>query len=268
MAVHLLRFDPDVASVAAWFSAEGLAPRDQDDEGYGWHALFTATFGEDLAPKPFRVLARRGRSTQVLAYAQADAAALRARAADFADPKVVAALGVTSLASKPMPTFIAGRLLGFSARIRPTVRTDRDGDRTRSRELDVFVAAKLAATSGQALDKGSVYAEWARRKLNQAGVEVKRLRIDGLESSDIVRRGRGRANGSRPLRRIPGHAVTVAGTSASPTPTASPLCFHGGSDAIVPSAMGCCYCRRRRRECCWDVSGWRRRVCPTRIGMA
>jgi CRISPR system Cascade subunit CasE len=212
MALHLLRFDPDVARVAAWFSAESLTPRDQEDEGYGWHALFTAAFGKDLAPKPFRVLARRGRSTQVLAYAQADAAALRARASDFADPKVIAALSVDTLASKLMPTFVEGRRLGFSARLRPTVRTDREGDRARSRELDVFVAAKLAVTPGQALDKASIYAEWARNRLDQAGVDVESLRIDGLESSDVVRRGRDRANGSRPLARIPGHAVTVAGT--------------------------------------------------------
>jgi CRISPR system Cascade subunit CasE len=212
MALHLLRFDPDVARVAAWFSAEGLTPRDQEDEGYGWHALFTAAFGRDLAPKPFRVLARRGRSTQVLTYAQADAAALRARAFDFADPKVMAALGVDTLASKLMPTFVEGRRLGFSARLRPTVRTDREGNRARSRELDVFVAAKLGVTPGQVLDKASVYAEWARNRLDQAGVDVESLRIDGLESSDVVRRGRDRANGSRPFARIPGHAVTVAGT--------------------------------------------------------
>jgi CRISPR system Cascade subunit CasE len=212
MALNLLRFDPDVASVAAWFSTEGLVPRDQDDDGYGWHALFTAAFGRDLAPKPFRVLTRRGRSAQVLAYAQTDAATLRARAFDYADPKVMAALAVDTLASKPMPAFVEGRRLGFSARLRPTVRTDREGNRARSRELDVFVAAKLAATPGQALDKASVYAEWARTKLSQAGVDVERLRIDGLESSDVVRRGRDRTNGSRPLVRIPGHAVTVAGT--------------------------------------------------------
>jgi CRISPR system Cascade subunit CasE len=212
MALHLLRFDPDVARVSAWVSAEGLPPRDREDEGYGWHALLTAAFGRDLAPKPFRVLARRDRPTQVLAYGKTDASALRASASDFADPKVIAALRVDTLASKLMPTFIEGRRLGFSARLRPTVRTDREGNRARNRELDVFVAAKMAALPGRALDKATVYAEWARRKLNQGGVDVETLRIDGLESSDVVRRGRDQANGSRPLARIPGHAVTVAGT--------------------------------------------------------
>ncbi len=118
---------------------------------------------------------------------------------------VIAALGVESLASKPMPDFDAGRRLGFSARLRPTVRTDRDGDRARSRELDVFVAAKLAADPGQSLDKVGIYADWARNQIDEAAAEVESLRIDGLESSDIVRRG-------RPFARIPGHTVTVAGT--------------------------------------------------------
>jgi CRISPR system Cascade subunit CasE len=212
MALHLLRFDPDVARVATWFSAEGVSPRDREDEGYGWHALLTAAFGRDLAPKPFRVLARRGRPTQVLAYGKTDAAALRARASDFADPKVMAALGIETLAGKLMPTFIEGRRLGFSVRLRPTVRTDREGNRARNRELDVFAAVKMAAGPGQAPDKATVYADWSRRKLNQGGVDIETLRIDGLESSDVVRRGREQANDSRRLVRIPGHSVTIVGT--------------------------------------------------------
>ncbi len=76
MTLHLLRFDPDMARVAVWLAAEDLTPRDNADDGYGWHALLTAAFGRDLAPKPFRIFARRGRPTQLLAYVQADAAAL------------------------------------------------------------------------------------------------------------------------------------------------------------------------------------------------
>ncbi len=209
MTLHLLRFDPDMARVAVWFAAEGLTPRDNEDDGYGWHALLTAAFCRDLAPKPFRVFARRGRPTQLLAYAKADAPTLKARAIDFADPLVMAALGVESVASKPMPDFGAGRRLGFSARLRPIVRTDRDGDRARSRELDVFVAAKLAAEPGETLDKVGIYADWARDQIDEAAAEVESLRIDGLESSDVVRRGRG--NGSRPFARIPGHTIIVAG---------------------------------------------------------
>jgi len=68
MTLHLLRFDPDMARVAVWLAAEDLTPRDNEDDGYGWHALLTAAFGRDLAPKPFRIFARRGRPTQLLAY--------------------------------------------------------------------------------------------------------------------------------------------------------------------------------------------------------
>jgi CRISPR system Cascade subunit CasE len=210
MTLHLLRFDPDMARVAVWFAAEGLTPRDNEDDGYGWHALLTAAFGPDLAPKPFRVFARRGRPTQLLAYGQADAGTLKSRATDFADPLVITALGVEPVASKPMPDFASGRRLGFSARLRPTLRTDRGGDRTRSRELDVFVAAKRAADPDQKLDKVGIYADWARQQIDEAAAEVESLRIDGLESSDIVRRGRG--NGSRAFARIPGHTITVVGT--------------------------------------------------------
>jgi CRISPR system Cascade subunit CasE len=212
MTLHLLRFDPDMARVARWLATESLTPRDNEDDGYGWHALLTAAFGRDLTPKLFRVFARRGRPTHLLAYAQADAPTLRARAIDFADPAVIEALGVHSMASKQMPDFTPGRRLGFSARLRPTVRTDRDGNRAKSRELDVFVAAKLAAVSGQELNKISIYAEWARNQIDAVAAEVESLRVDGMESSEIVRRGRSPANGSRSFARISGHTVTVVGT--------------------------------------------------------
>ena len=68
MTLHLLRFDPDPRAAAMWFHAEQLAPRDQDDDGYAWHALLTAVFGRSLAPKPYRVMARRGRAPHLLAY--------------------------------------------------------------------------------------------------------------------------------------------------------------------------------------------------------
>ena len=212
MTIHLLRFDPDLARFAAWCAAENLVPRHNEDDGYAWHALLVATFGKAMAPKPFRVLARRGRPVQLLAYASADAAALRAHAADFADPKTIGALGVDSLASKPMPAFASGRRLGVSARLRPIVRTDRDGDRTKSREIDVYMAAKLKAETGLPIDRAQVYIEWARARLIAAGVEVESLRLDGSEGAGVVRRTSPRADGTRPLVRISGNAITTIGT--------------------------------------------------------
>jgi CRISPR system Cascade subunit CasE len=211
MTLHLLRFDPDMLRVAAWLAAERLTPAAEDDDGYGWHALLVAAFGKDMAPKPFRLLARRGRAPQLLAYAQADAVALRARAGEFADPKAIIALGVETLDSKPMPVFAAGRRLGFSVRVRPTVRTDRAGDRTKSRELDAYVAARQGGSPAEVLHRQDVYASWVRQRLHEAGVKVESLRLDGLESATALRRAAAGPRGVRSLVHIRGHSVVVAG---------------------------------------------------------
>ena len=214
MTTHLLRFDPDAARAALWFEAERLAPRSGEDDGYAWHALLTAAFGKALAPKPFRVLARRGRPPQLLAYSAVAADELKAAAADFADPKVIAALALDGLASKAMPAFVAGRRLGVSVRLRPVVRTDRDGDRNKTRELDAFVAACAAAPDAPP-ERSQVYLDWARARLIDAGAKVELLRLDGFEGCAVLRRsgpsGQG-GQGARPLLAIPGHAVTIAGT--------------------------------------------------------
>lgn len=212
MTTHLLRFDPDPVRVATWFEAERLVPRADEDDGYAWHALLVAAFGKSLAPKPFRVLARRGRPPQLLAYSVVGIDELKAAAGDFADPKVIAALALDTLASKAMPMFAAGRRLGVSVRLRPIVRTDRDGDRTKTRELDAYVAACEAAAPGAPPDRSRVYLDWARARFAAAGTEVERLRLDGSEGTGVVRRGRPGPDGGRPLVPVAGRAVTVVGT--------------------------------------------------------
>jgi CRISPR system Cascade subunit CasE len=211
MKVHLLRFDPDMRAAALWFNAEQLVPRDQEDDGYAWHALLTATFGARLAPRPFRLQSRRGRPTQLLAYATHDVNTLRAHAAAFADPRAHAALGVDALAAKPMPHFAAGRRLGFSLRVRPTVRRDRDGDRRKTAELDAAIAS-LGPRPHDPAARADVYLGWIRRKLADAGATVEALRLDGVIGDTALRRGRPDLAGSRALRRVPGHSVTAGGT--------------------------------------------------------
>lgn len=212
MSLYLLRFDPDLQAAARWFHAEKLAPRDQDDDGYAWHALLTAAFGPALAPKPFRLLARRGRPAQLLAYAAQDAAALTDHASGFADPLAHQALAVGSLAAKRMPDFAAGRRLGFSVRVRPTTRTDRGGDRTTSRELDAAVAKLGREGARNAAARADAYAQWIRTRLAAAGTLVERMWLDGAIGDDAPRRGPADAEGRRALLRIPGHSVTAAGT--------------------------------------------------------
>jgi CRISPR system Cascade subunit CasE len=210
MTLHLLRFDPDAHAAAIWFHAENLAPRGQEDDGYAWHALLAAAFGRERAPKPFRVLDRRGRPPQLLAYAPHDAATLRAHAAEFADPRALAALGADKLAAKPMPAFAAGRRLGFSLRVRPTVRRDRNGDRRRTAELDAAIAA-LGPRPHDPANRAEVYLDWIRRQLEAAGAAVESLRLDGVIGDEVPRRGRPDPTGVRKLVNIPGHSVTAAG---------------------------------------------------------
>lgn len=207
MTTHLLRFDPDIRLASQWMAAEGLAADGQTDDGYGWHALLCAAFGKADAPKPFRILARRGRPAQLLAYAPLSAAELIAHAAAFADPKAYRALGVDDLASKPMPCFSQGRRLGFSLFARPVVRADRDGDRAKSREIDAYVHAR---DGGDRRERSTIYLDWARERLIACGAEVEALRIDGMESVKVLRRGRAR-DGARPLKAISGHAVALVG---------------------------------------------------------
>jgi CRISPR system Cascade subunit CasE len=211
MTLHLLRFDPDPRAAAMWFHAEQLAPRDQDDDGYAWHALLTAVFGRALAPKPFRVMARRGRPPHLLAYAPHDGATLSAHAAQFADPRAHAALGADAIAAKPMPAIAAGRRLGFSLRVRPTVRRDRGGDRRKAAELDAAIAV-LGPGRHDSAARAEVYLGWIRAKLAEAGATVERLSLDGVIGDDAPRRGRSEPAGYRPLRRVPGHSVTATGT--------------------------------------------------------
>lgn len=207
MPLTLIRIDPDPVLSARWFAAENLLPRTQDDGGYAWHALLSAAFGRECAPKPFRVLGRRGRDPQVLAYADTDAATLQRAAEDFADPVAFAALRLEEkpVTGKPMPPFAPGRKLGFAVRVRPTLRTDRDGDRGKSAEIDAYVAA-LRAAPGAPVDRKAVYARWTRDKLEAGGAEVRELRFDGLGQVKVARRD---AAGKQ--HSVEGHSANVVG---------------------------------------------------------
>lgn len=209
MSLHLLRFDPDMARSALWFASEKLLPRNAEDGGYAWHALLAAAFGTALAPKPFHLHARRNRPVQLLAYSSEDPATLLSQAQSFADPQVFAALRLgqsTGIAAKPMPAFTPGRRLGFSLRVRPTVRSDRDGDRTKIRERDAYLAALDATTLDAPPDRAEVYLAWTTAHLEKGGVKVISARIDGHERVETLRR-----NDKRDLKPVQGHAASVAG---------------------------------------------------------
>jgi CRISPR system Cascade subunit CasE len=187
MTLQMLRLDPDPHRFADWAAREKLLMSGADP-CYAWHAILRAAFGE-LAPRPFRLVERRGRSDYLIGYGTADAVALRDHAAAFADPLVSGALNMPSLAVKSMPTsFRTGTRLGFEVRVRPVIRQDRDGDRRRTRECDAFLAAINGPDADKEVDRERVYVDWLRVRLANGGAEVGASRAISLRRSRVLRR--------------------------------------------------------------------------------
>jgi CRISPR system Cascade subunit CasE len=198
-SLFMIELRPDIQKATSWMLEQPRRiVRPGHDDGYGWHALLAAAFG-DLAPKPFRLLERPGRPSQLLGYASADPSDLVDHARLHARPAVYQALSIDKLCHKPMPTvFHTGQRLGFEVRVRPTVRQDyRDPktgavDRRRSRERDVF----LAAVDAEPLPRGErpeiireeVYRHWLANRLNVAAtLEPGSFRLAQLSRAMLLR---------------------------------------------------------------------------------
>ena len=217
--LYMIQLQPDAIRAGLWMASEGLSQQGADD-GYGWHALLKAAFG-NLAPKPFRIIEHARKPLQLLAYSQADEAALRDQAAAFAAPVVVAALNLPSLAVKRMPnSFAAGQRFGFEVRIRPTIRQHPAGDRARSRERDAFLAAieKVGPREARAeIDRVAVYTEWLRGHLEKHGA-----RLIGAQPLALRRTRVSRRNGERHL------VSNIEGPDCT---------FSGGLEVVQPNAF-------------------------------
>lgn len=193
MALFMIQLAPDMPRLIRWAQREHLLPgRLEDDLGYALHAALRAAF-DALAPSPFALIQQRARPVHLLAYCGHDAAALRVQAMAFADPAIAEILGVGDLAGKPMPErFAAGRRLGFTLRARPTIRTDRDGDRGRSRERDAFLAAVQDTERGTGPSRGEVYRDWLAARLRAGGCEPEHLVLDRFRLVTTMRRDKAR----------------------------------------------------------------------------
>lgn len=111
--LRMLQLQPDPFKAAAWMDRQRVT-RPGHDDGYGWHALLKAAFGES-APTPFRVFdpgrmrqdarARAPRVLTVLAYSDVAKSRLVATASVSAEPAVVEALALeaSTFAEKRMP---------------------------------------------------------------------------------------------------------------------------------------------------------------------
>jgi CRISPR system Cascade subunit CasE len=194
------RLEPNMTRAARWGASNGVV-RPGADDGYFWHALLKAVFGE-LAPKPFRVIEPERRQPYLLGYGAADEAALLAQAQAFASPDAVLAIGLSSLAVKAMPAkFVAGARLGFEVRVRPVVRTTRNDPIDPGREIDLFLAAVRKTPLEEKLDRGAIYGGWLARELAKGGaiVDSNAVRLVAVRRARLLRRGRADDKGHRPL---------------------------------------------------------------------
>jgi CRISPR system Cascade subunit CasE len=224
--LHMLRLEPDMAKVARWGLARGVA-RPGLDDGYLWHALLKATFGE-LAPKPFRLVEPSHARPYLVGYHSADKEALLDRAEAFAEPDAAEAIGLHSLAVKNMPTeFKTGVRLGFETRVRPVVRTTRNDPVGPGREIDVFLAAAISRRD-EKLDRGLVYTERLKRELAKGGasIEPRGVKLVSVRRARLLRRGAANGEGPRPLTQIGkkggGPDLVMAGELS----VSDPLVFH------------------------------------------
>lgn len=198
-SLFMIELRPDIQKAMTWMMEQPRnIVRPGHDDGYGWHALLAAAFG-DLAPKPFRVMEQRGRPLQLLGYTPHDPSSLVGHARIGATPAVYRALAINSLEYKPMPAaFPAGQRFDFEVRVRPTVRQDyRDPstgsvDRRRSRERDAF----LAAVDADPLPRGErpeivreeVYGRWLAGRLDVAAtIDPGSFRLAQLKRAMLLR---------------------------------------------------------------------------------
>jgi CRISPR system Cascade subunit CasE len=219
LPLHMIQLRPNVPALIRWAERQRLLdPADRqkraDDLGYALHAALTATFG-DLAPRPFALHTDPGSLAELLGYTGHPPAALIEHAASFADPELAQALATAHLAGKTMPErFAEGRRLGFTLRARPTIRTDKNGDRTKIVERDAF----REPTQGEETDgptRGEVYLAWLQTRLAAGGAQLERATLDQYRRSVTLRRDK-----SRKLRAIDGPDAGFSGVLVVKDPAA------------------------------------------------
>jgi CRISPR system Cascade subunit CasE len=205
MTLHLIRLRPDMTRLMRWAAQQRVLPDDEDEAGYALHAVLAATFGT-LRPQPFALVREPEQPPVLLAYSAHAAAALMAQAAT-ADPDAAAAIGLAGLADKLMPErFAAGRGLGFAVRVRPTVRTDRDGNRDKVREVDAWLAALRELPPDAGPSRAEVYAGWLRERFAAGGAAAEHLTLDSFRLAPVHRR-----NAKRGLHRVRGPVASFRG---------------------------------------------------------
>lgn len=176
--LSFLRLVPDRLALAKW-AARQKQPRDVQDNGFAWHGLLQAVFG-DGAPKPFVDRLNAG-VNELLGYG------LGFKPLAEVEPLAAQAVGMGALRSTRMPDdWRAGRNLSFEVRARPVVRSRQASDNGNPIELDAAVAARRHDPDSSRED---AYRQWLARELGRDGAaELVSMRIAGFSRTKVARR--------------------------------------------------------------------------------
>lgn len=203
-ALYLVRLPVDLAALGRWSAERGLGwavrrghggrTAEGYDEGAALHHFLGEAFGGAVL-QPFRLLvAPRGQSARVYAYAATDSAGLRATAEAALLPEMTVVLDLAGLESRPMPTeWPQGRRLGFDLRLRPVVRLgDALGAHRKGAEIDAFLAEALRHPAGDMERLGrtreAVYCDWLAGRLGEAAA-LQTVRLVRFQRLRTARRG-------------------------------------------------------------------------------
>lgn len=175
---NLVRLQPDRTAWAQW-AARQRQPRGVMDEGFVWHGLLRAVFGEN-APKPFVDRLPTG-SNELIGYAP-----LLEPLSDI-EPLAARAAGLERLRSNAMPSqWQAGRTLSFEVRARPVVRSRQGEKGARPIELDAAVAARKHDTS---ITREDAYRQWLERELARGdAARLLSMRLAAFSRTRVARR--------------------------------------------------------------------------------
>ena len=193
--LQMIRAAVSVRDFQRWMGQKRL-----QDSDHAMHCLLAECFGPDLAPKPFRLLLPRGCAQGTLyGYGPVDAAALREKAAIFADPAQSRILPADGLESKAMPAaWQAGQRLGFEVRLRPLIRRSKKSDYRPGKECDAYMWAVEQLPPGAKMTRSreEVYRDWLQGELNRNGGAE-------LEAASAILRSFQRTRAVRKLRARP-----------------------------------------------------------------
>lgn len=188
--LHLHKISLRTEAVAAFGKKRGLWARDFD-EGYLVHCLLRQLW-QDAAPTPF-VVKSHGRLLEVWGYSASASGALLDHMRAFSDPELVAT--VEGVSSKEMPTFDAGRRVGFLLRACPVVRLSkgRSGHRAGA-EIDAFLVRCFAVGPEVRVCREEVYRDWLSLRLSKAdetGCRLERIALAAIGRERFSRRTQG-----------------------------------------------------------------------------